>query len=179
MSSWLLFAPLASVAVIYGQQIYDPFLWFGLYSQKKLASSFCQLSFSLILIGFRHLVPPLPPPSSLIWLPFFKPFCGVTLYWLSLILVSNSFPSPKWSESPHFNSLLESQLEEQRRAACHWYPILLQPRRKPRKGKSGHVFNWLCIFPLPIPFVYQPLDQKGSQRSSYFPNSITYMSLWS
>lgn len=57
MSSWLLFALLASVAAIYGQQIYGP-LWLGLYSQKKLASSFCQLSFSLMLISFRHLVHP-------------------------------------------------------------------------------------------------------------------------
>lgn len=51
--SWLLFAPLASIAAIHGQQIYGPFLWLGLCSQKKLASSSSQLSFPSVLIGFR------------------------------------------------------------------------------------------------------------------------------
>lgn len=52
-SSRLLIAPLASIAAIRGQQICGPFLWLGLYSQKKLASSSSQLSFPSVLIGFR------------------------------------------------------------------------------------------------------------------------------
>lgn len=81
MSSWLLFALLASVAIIYGQQIYDPFLWFGLYYQKKLTSSFCQLSFSLILIDFRHLVHPTASTQFPDLIAFFQ-----ALLWGHLIL---------------------------------------------------------------------------------------------
>lgn len=89
----------------------------------------------------------LPAYSPLAWGPFLSPCCGLNhLTSLSLMLVSNLLPSPCWSGSLcSASSFSPSQENKEESHATDILVAQTQPRLKPCKGKSGHMFIRLHI----------------------------------
>lgn len=136
MSSWLLFGPLASVAAIYGQQIYGTFLWLGLNSQKKLASSFCQLSFSLIFICFRHLV----HPTASIQFPDLSAFSQALLWGHLTLTVSHiGVQLSPLSKVVRVSPLQQPPWVPVRRAKKSCMPLISHTSSTQAKAKKGKI----------------------------------------